>query len=383
MPRLAPLAAAAVLLASAPASAAPRPRVPLTVVLAGDPEPAARARAALAGATGLPVELGFAELPNAPPADAPPSDVEERLAAARKGYIDADFQACLERVPRGALVTELLAADRAATAARVLFWRVACQVGDGATEEALVDARAFAAFELEVPADVEAAAPEVEAVLAQAGREAAAAPRAALRVTADAPGAAVSVDGRPGLCAAPCTISRRPGDHVIRLEADGVVPEVRVIRLDAGGATVELRTTAASPELAARQWTARYARGPALDSAPSARLLSRALSARRLVLIVAERGPKPRLRGVLILDGEVAARAERVAGSAEAVAGAAPGLLRDLLLRGDLMEPAPPLYKRPAFWIAVGAAAAVAVAGTAWLLWEPEVETEVVIGGRP
>src|SRR5207249_3731017 len=106
-----------------------------------------------------------------------------------------------------------------------------------------------------------------------------------------------------------------------------------------------------------------------IDSAPSVRLVSKALRAPRLLLLVAEReAAGTRLRGTAAIDGDVAARAERVSDPA--------GLVRDLLVRSRVVEEPAPLYRRPLFWIAVGVAAAGAATGTL-IAATPHVRTAV------
>jgi hypothetical protein len=133
----------------------------------------------------------------------------------------------------------------------------------------------------------------------------------------------------------------------------------------------------APPELAARQWHERYAGAADTDSDPSLELLARALRIPRLVLMTGDpvAADRPhRLRGALAVDGLVVARAERRG----APAGEAPGLLRDLLVRGQLLEPAPPWYRRKSFWIPAGAAAAAAATAIVlFIVLEPRVETNV------
>ena len=51
-------------------------------------------------------------------------------------------------------------------------------------------------------------------------------------------------------------------------------------------------------------------------------------------------------------------------------------LVHDLTTRGGLV-PAPPLWRRPRFWGALGVAAAAAAAITAAIVLEPDVRTEV------
>jgi hypothetical protein len=357
--------------------AAARPT--LTVVLAGALAGRDDARAALGRALGADFDVAFAGLPSAPTAPPAAAQVDADLAAARAAYVGAEFSACLAAVGRPDRATGLLAESKRTLAERLLFWRVACEVGGGRGADARHDAAVFAALELEAPPDVEAAAPEVEARLADAARAAAAEPRAALavRATPAAAHAVVSLDGRAAVCAAPCTLDVRAGDHVVRVDADGFVAETRLVRVDPTGAGAEVALTPAGPDLAARQWTARYAGSAAVDAPASVTLLALAVRARRLALFSAEAGGS--VTGVLAVDGNVSARGERPAATSAEVA----ALARDLLVRGSLIAADPPLTKRPLFWIGVGGAAVVAAAVTAILLYQPTPDVRVTAeGGR-
>jgi hypothetical protein len=165
---------------------------------------------------------------------------------------------------------------------------------------------------------------------------------------------------------------------VVRVDAEGRQRAVQVISAKGPELAVAFTTRPASPELAASQWTTHYGASSAnLDSAGSLRLLSTALRAPRLVLLNAEaESDGYRLRGALAINGRAAARTERQA-ELKALPGMTEGVLRDLLVQGRVVEPAPPLYRRRDFWIAVGVAAVVAGAATTALLWQRPVRTEV------
>jgi hypothetical protein len=347
----------------------------LTVLLSPAVPRPADTRAAIQRSLGRRFDLAFAEPPSVPPRRPDLAPIEESLAATRRAYIDADFGPCVARAGELARVSDLLAGGERALAARVLFWRVACRVGAGRADEARRDAALFAVLELDVPSDVEAVAPEVEALIAQTSRQVAAGPRAPLRVSAAPPAAhaVVSVDGRPGLCVAPCSVDVHPGDHAVRVEADGFTPEARLARVEEAGGAAAFTLAAADPALAAEQWTARHAASPAIDTSASVGLLAAALRARRIAVLTLEPAPKgQRLVGVLAVDGGVASRGERLAAAEAEVPAAAPPLLTDLLVRGRLLESGPPLHRRPVFWITVGLAAIAAATVTTLVLHEPE-----------
>ncbi|MFZ5470796.1 MAG: PEGA domain-containing protein [Myxococcota bacterium] len=343
----------------------------VTVVVQGDSQGAAREAIAR---TSLPVELRFADAPNelAPPRAV--SDADVRLALARAAYVDAEFTRCLSQLEPDSLISDALGQWQRTQAARVLLWRSACYVGAGRREAAQKAAREMGALSLEMPPDAGAVTPEVEAVVARALKAAAGAEGASIRIESKV-AATVSLDGRRDVCSTPCTLRVVAGMHVVRIDADGFEPDVRMVRVAREDAAVEFQLALAPPELAASQWAERYARSREVDSARSVRLLATALRAPRLLLVTAERESSgARLRGVLSVDGEVAVRSER-SGEVDPETEA---LVRDLLVRGQVVEPAPPLYRRAGFWISVGVAAAAAAAGTAAVL-NRRVVTQVTL----
>jgi hypothetical protein len=297
------------------------------------------------------------------------------VATAREKYVNGDFAGCLAELADG-LVAESLAAGRRELAARILFLRVACRVGSAAMPAASDEARQFAAFGLEIPADAAQATPEVETLVGRALKEATAIRRTTLQVDAPPLRAAISLDGRRGACVTPCSLEVLPGEHVIVLDAEGYLPVTRAVAVTEP-AQVKLDAVPASPEVAAEQWSTRYGGSPWLYSEPSTRLLARAIASRRLVLINAEGSGELHLRGTLATDGNVRAHAERTARAANLDAEARL-LLRDLLVSGKVFEPARPIYKRAAFWVplALAVSAAVISASIAATL-APNIHTRV------
>lgn len=315
------------------------------------------------------VELKRASLPNAaePPAPAPALP-QERIAAARKAYVNADFTKCLEQVDDDAALTAALGQGDRPTAARVLLWRVACNVGAGKLEPARRQAAQLAVSSLQVPAEAGSVSPEVEAVIARAFTEVAALRPIPLQVggTRDA---TVLLDGRPTGCTTPCTLEVLEGAHVLRLNADGHESAVRLVRVEAPRAELTVELAPAAPELAAAQWSTRYRSASDADGAGSVKLLSTALRASRLILLSAEGGSGGKLQALLAEDGAVTARAER---------SDLEGLMEDLLVRGKLIEAAPALYKRPLFWVAI-VGAAVLAAGVTTLVLLRDIRTGVTV----
>ena len=353
------------------------PRVPVAVLVRGGERDARAIHGALAHAPPRGVEIRFVDLPAVPESPRSETDVEAHLAAARRAYTLPDVPRCLAELGEDELVADLLADGRRPAAARVLFWRVACLVAGASLPEAERVAAALAAYGLEVPADVDAASPEAEAVLGRAIAAVAAQPPAHLRITSSVAGATVALDGRESPCITPCRLDARPGQHVVLVKLDGYSPQRRTLIAREGDTVLDVTLTEASPEVAAQQWSARFGATGELDSEESLRLLTHAVRARSLALITASGvAPELRLRGVLAVDGAPRARAEHLGRATDELGRAAPPLLDDLMQVGKLVD-ARPITKRPLFWIAVAVAAVGAAAATYGLARPRDVVTQV------
>src|SRR4051812_21922116 len=73
----------------------PPPRLPVAVLVRAPEREAQQIRAALSGEAARGVEIRFVELPSGGALPAPETDVELRLAAARKAYTLPDVPRCL------------------------------------------------------------------------------------------------------------------------------------------------------------------------------------------------------------------------------------------------------------------------------------------------
>ncbi len=348
---------------------------PVTVVVDAPGELSPQLRSALQAAD-VPVEVRVAELPALPALEMPRLGFEERLASAREHYIAADFDACQRELQGEGLETALLGDNRRTTASRVLLWRIACHVGAAQTEPAQRVALRFAVYDLEVPQDVEAVTPEVEALLGRSLGDVGQQARATLALRSEPSRAAVAIDGRPAACSTPCELDLPPGEHVVRLHTAGTQPVVRRLRLPSTGHTLHAELPAAAPVVVARQWATRYAGSPAIDSADSVRLLARAVRAQRLVLVTADGDDAIRLRGVLAIEDRISARTERDT-AREDLPRETSALLRDLLVQGEVVAPSKPLVRRWGFWLAIGLTAAGAATVTALVLDRDPPRTEV------
>lgn len=336
----------------------------VTVVVQG---PGAAATKAVLSAATLPVELRLTDAPVAPAPVSVPNDWPTRLAAARTTYVSAHFTDCLRQLEGDSAAAELLAKGERLLAARLLTWRTACHLGAKQPEPARIAAEAMASFQLTLPEDIGSTTPDVEALLARAFTQVGEREVKRMAFSSVPEGATVELDGRPGACTTPCSMELLAGGHVVRLSADGYSPAWRVVSTQ--DATAAFSLEAASPELAATQWRRRTSQGEPLDSGASLRLLSVSLRAPRLMVVSSEAASPKTLRGALAVDGVLEARAERE--------GDPEGLVRDLLVRGQVIEEAPPLYKRWPFWVAIGAAAVAAGTTTGVLIGTRQTRTGV------
>lgn len=378
---------AGLLLCGASRSLAQAPPPTVAVVLSADAETQRRLQRGLAETEDLPLQLRFATLPNvashAESADEPA--LLRALADARSLYVAAEFERCLAALPGADQVSALLRRQQRRLSGRLALWRLACQVGAGETEQARLNARSFATLGLEVPADVDAVSPEVESLLSDAQRWAAAEPRVTLRVESASVSMVLKLNGRATGCSTPCSLEVVPGDHVLRGSADGYVPQVVLARAAGEAAPVQLRPERAPPSLAAEQWSRRFGVRGDHDSAASMRLLAVALRAQQLVWLESSDRPQGRvLRGAYANDGQVAARAQSEPLSDAALEHGSRELLHDLLVEGKLIE-SRPMWKNPWFWAVTGVVAASAATVAAVLARDPETRTEVRFGsvGEP
>jgi hypothetical protein len=106
-------------------------RPPLTVVLTADVPDAPRVRDALRAELGEGFDLRFGELPGDAGEAPPDPEVDLRLVAARKQYVEASFGPCVAKLADATVVADLLARGRRLEASRVLLWRASCRVGAG------------------------------------------------------------------------------------------------------------------------------------------------------------------------------------------------------------------------------------------------------------
>lgn len=349
--------------ACTPATAA---RMSVAVVVSGPHESVRATRAQLAEqpVAGVALQLVAPAAATLESHRAPPV----QLGEVRSRYLAADVDGCLALVDSDAALEGLLVRGDRSTAARMLFWRVACHLAAEQSTAADAAARTFAALGLAMPADARDASPDVENCIDRALQRVANETLDALVVESNVE-SVVHLDGLPEGCPTPCTLHAAPGFHVVRIRAEGHLEQSRRVRLESPRAQLSVTLAKAPPKLAAAEWQQRYA-GTALEqSASSARLLAMATPARYLVLLTAS---STHTRGLLFFDADVRARAER---SGPHAAGA---VVDELLHRGKLIE-SKSVLKSPWFWLSVVGAAAAAATLTFVVLQSPEQRTEVRI----
>jgi hypothetical protein len=354
---------------------------PVTVALmaSGDEQLAQRWPAQIDARSLRAVRLRRAELATPVDEQRPAQDAAmAAIAQAGPLFGAADFARCSHAFD-AVSIDQLFAEGRRDLAPRALLWTAACALADERPDDARSAADRIASAELEVPSVV--TRPDVEALVADALARAAAQPRRPLTVRASVAGALVDVDGRPAICATPCAIELRSGPHVLVLRRDRYEPAVATVTVRAQPLTSDVALSPASAARASAQWSDRARRGAPADSAESMALLSLATSAPRVVLVQSERERAGlRLRAALAVDGVVAARSElRASASPTPIEGAT--LLRELLVRGRVVEPERPVIESPWFWVAVGSAAIAGAAVTTWVFTRP-VETSIGFDGR-
>ncbi|MFO0736006.1 MAG: PEGA domain-containing protein [Labilithrix sp.] len=359
------------------ACAAP-PRPPSVAVVArGQPAEVERVRGALEGRD-VGVDLRFVEPPVGAAAPATSTvQLERSLADARADYMSGELariRRCAEKLEPPELLWQALEQDVRATASRILVWKVAC-LSIARRDAAVAAAGVFAALELELPPDIDVIPVEAHRILTSALVEAEARPRVSVKIDATgAAGARVAIDGRRAVCHTPCAVDLRSGEHFVAITKDGFAPVTKTFRVESGTAAVTLAPPPADPDLAARQWSARFGGDLAAgDTTESLWLLSRALRVQRFLYLQPDRvGDKARVRGALLSAGAVEAREEQRGELAEA----SRAVTHDLLVRGHVVEDRS-LLKRPLFWTAVGIAVIVSASLTAYLLYDPGERTVV------
>lgn len=295
------------------------------------------------------------------------------VTTAASAFASADFARCSHALDDVA-VHELLARSRRDLAARTLMWTAACALADDRRADAERAATQLATLELEIPAVV--TRPDVEGLVASTLASVAARPRRSITIRSNARSARVAIDGTAARCTAPCTVELHSGEHVVVVSADRFEPASATFSVGDAPALLDVTLTPASAARAAEQWNARERANAPSDSADSMALLSTATAARRIARIdVDQEHGSSRLRAVLAIDGAIASRSEQRS-TPEPRDEDASALVRDLLVRGRVIEPARPLYTSPWFWVAIGVAAGAGVGVSAWYFTRP-IETAI------
>ena len=325
----------------------------------------------------IPARFQIVDIPRPKSEASKLAELDERLLGLPTMYENGDLEGCRRAAVADGTLDKLLARGERKLAARVLFWRVACLVLLDQVPEARREARLFATLGLEHPLGADRVSSEVLALLRKEEHAVSSSRPATLRLTLPTTGIRLVVDGRPTPCAAPCVLSVSPGRHVLAIEGDALVPLMRTVMVEPKGTALALKPQPAPPDLALEQWWDQYGIARDYDSTASVALIAHALRTKRLmVLTVENRGKVQQVRGVLAVDGRVKSRDERRA-PLDQTNQTAVQLVRDMLVRAEVVEPAPSLTSRPMFWVVVAATAIAAAGVTAYVLFEPETRTNV------
>jgi hypothetical protein len=301
----------------------------------------------------------------APAAEVAPGSPTPAIDGLRRLYLDGDFLRCLTAMQSGTVeIDRLLADGLREDAGRAAVFQAACAYGAG--DESLADAvirRLFIAG-LDASALVETT-PEFQALAERAEAAVIGRTEAEVHLATRPAQAAVQVDGVPVTCGVrTCSVSLRPGRHVVRVERLGFSP--RTVHVDVEG---ETRRTIALDPAPADEIRAQLARAVASADPPDKgefiRAVADAFGARVVVLVWGQTGPTR----AAVFDramGRVVSRASVDEGDSPVRTAAATAVSE---WRG-LVEPTT-LVEEPLFWITtVGVAAAAGVA--VFLLTQPE-----------
>lgn len=322
--------------------------IPLAVLIDGD-------RAAVGKVStidGLDLHEVTLPAPQPPPSD----DTNVAITRARTAFAGGEFSSCREALATVDLVHVLARGDRN-LASRALVLGAACAWPDKAGAEAT--ANRLAGFGLDLP-DM-TVTPEIDRMLGTAITAAGAAPRHSLAV-AGVVGAQLSIDGRAGDCALPCTVDVAPGDHVLAVVADGYAPASRLVR----SPDVDHVTVAEEPansELAARQWRTRLGRGLPATDAVGVTLLAKLAGGSRIAYLHGDAA----ITAALVVDGKLVA-------STTAGHGDATDAIRELAYDGGVLH-RPSVFQRPWFWIATAGAAIVIAGAIVAITYKPDPTT--------
>ena len=292
------------------------------------------------------------------PAPQPPAtdDTNVAITRARTAFAGGEFSSCREALAKIDLVQVLARGDRN-LASRALVLGAACAWPD--KEGAQATANRLAGFGLDLP-DM-TVTPEIDRMLGAAITAAGAAPRHALAVDGVV-GAQLSIDGRAGDCALPCTVDVAPGDHVLAVVADGYAPASRLVRTPDVD-RVTLAEEPANTELAARQWRTRVGRGLPATDAVGVALLAKLATGSRIAYVHGDEA----VSAALVVDGKLVASTTRGHGDAS-------GAIRELAYDGGVLH-RPSVFQRPWFWIATAGAAIVIAGAIVAVTYQPDIKT--------
>lgn len=306
----------------------------------------------------------------AEPSNAPPTDALQRIHD--RDYLEGSFATCLTALQAPELdVSSLLSAGHRDAAGHALLLAGACALLAG--DEPLARRRVASAAIADVPlGQSERTTPEFQQLVEDETARVRTLPSYTIALKTDPENAQVRVDGADS-CQAPCTLSLREGNHLLRLERPGSVP--RDVSLEVSSdRTLELRLDPAPAPLMRQQLADAIGAGP-LDRVEVAELAASAHGA-RVVVLLERRGARV---AAALFDRGLHRFVARVADDTARTRVAVHQLVDEW--RG-IVEPTP-VYRRASFWLLLAAGVIVVGAAVGVSVWrltlDPRVTNEFVV----
>jgi len=284
------------------------------------------------------------------------------MEAIQANYLNADFLTCMVALQRPDLdLDQILAAGRVDIAARLLVLSAACAEGAGDLNVAEAFLRRAFLLDLDLTPPLRETTPELQAIAERIRTETNQLPTLEIPLQTRPTGLPISIDGRPACSSTPCSVTLRPGPHLIQASALGYEPrqETRAIQ-DASPIQLTLEPASAPASLAQLRLTLNHQPDP--SSLSFTRAASTAFASRVVLLLWQSDGA----HFAAIYDRAT----DHVVAQTRTETGpllAAQSVYAEW--RGDAIPP--PLVRNPWFWTGTVGVAILAGVG-AWFFARPE-----------